>query len=107
MTRQVVITEKASQARDVRAAVGSRYGTVLAAEGHLLDLCEPRGREPGVEALVDGTAETRRALRHQAGAGRQQGGEAEGDPRGAEDGGPGLARHRLRPRGAADRPGDP
>ena len=30
MTRQVVITEKASQARDVRAAVGSRYGAVLA-----------------------------------------------------------------------------
>ena len=36
MTRQIVITEKASQAKDVRAAVGSRYGTVLAAEGHLL-----------------------------------------------------------------------
>ena len=36
MTRQVVITEKASQARDVRAAVGSRYGTVLAALPALL-----------------------------------------------------------------------
>ena len=46
MTRQVVITEKASQARDVRAAVGSRYGTVLAAEGHLLDLCEPEDVNP-------------------------------------------------------------
>ena len=46
MTRQVVITEKASQARDVRAAVGSRYGTVLAAEGHLLDLCEPEDAKP-------------------------------------------------------------
>ena len=46
MTRQVVITEKASQARDVRAAVGSRYGTVLAAEGHLLDLCEPEDANP-------------------------------------------------------------
>ena len=43
MTRQVVITEKASQARDVRAAVGSRYGTVLAAEGHL---CEPEDANP-------------------------------------------------------------
>ena len=46
MTRQVVITEKASQARDVRAAVGSRYGAVLAAEGHLLDLCEPEDANP-------------------------------------------------------------
>jgi DNA topoisomerase III len=38
---QIVITEKASQAQDVRAAVGSRYGSMLAAEGHLLDLLEP------------------------------------------------------------------
>ena len=41
MTAQIVITEKSSQAKDVRAAVGSRYGVILAAEGHLLDLCEP------------------------------------------------------------------
>ena len=41
MTDQIVITEKTSQARDVRGAVGSRYGEVLAAEGHLLDLLEP------------------------------------------------------------------
>ena len=41
MTRQLVITEKSSQARDVHAAVGSRHGGVVAAEGHLLDLCEP------------------------------------------------------------------
>ena len=46
MTRQIVITEKASQAKDVRAAVGSRYGTVLTAEGHLLDLCEPEDVNP-------------------------------------------------------------
>ena len=46
MTSQIVITEKASQAKDVRAAVGSRYGTVLAAEGHLLDLCEPEDVNP-------------------------------------------------------------
>ena len=46
MTRQIVITEKASQAKDVRNAVGSRYGTVLAAEGHLLDLCEPEDVNP-------------------------------------------------------------
>ena len=46
MTRQIVITEKAGQAKDVRAAVGSRYGTVLAAEGHLLDLCEPEDVNP-------------------------------------------------------------
>ena len=46
MTEQIVITEKSSQARDVRAAVGSRYGTVLPAEGHLLDLCEPEDANP-------------------------------------------------------------
>ena len=46
MTRQIVITEKSSQAKDVRAAVGSRYGTVLAAEGHLLELCEPEDVNP-------------------------------------------------------------
>ena len=47
MIRQIVITEKSSQAKDVRAAVGSRYGAVLAAEGHLLDLCEPEDVNPG------------------------------------------------------------
>ena len=46
MTRQLVITEKSSQAKDVRDAVGSRYGAVLAAEGHLLDLCEPEDVNP-------------------------------------------------------------
>ena len=46
MTDQIVITEKSSQAKDVRAAVGSRYGTVLPAEGHLLDLCEPEDANP-------------------------------------------------------------
>ena len=46
MTDQIVITEKTSQARDVRAAVGSRYGQVLPAEGHLFDLVEPEDVEP-------------------------------------------------------------
>ena len=46
MTEQIVITEKSSQAKDIRAAVGSRYGTVLPAEGHLLDLCEPEDANP-------------------------------------------------------------
>ena len=46
MTDQIVITEKSSQAKDVRAAVGSRYGAVLPAEGHLLDLCEPADANP-------------------------------------------------------------
>ena len=46
MTDQIVITEKSSQAKDVRAAVGSRYGAVLPAEGHLFDLCEPEDANP-------------------------------------------------------------
>jgi DNA topoisomerase-3 len=41
MPDQIVITEKTSQARDVRAAVGARYGPILPAEGHLIDLLEP------------------------------------------------------------------
>jgi len=46
MSDQLVITEKTSQARDVRAAVGSRYGQVLPAEGHLFDLMEPEDAVP-------------------------------------------------------------
>ena len=46
MADQIVITEKASQAKDVRAAVGSRYGDILPAEGHLLDLLEPEDVVP-------------------------------------------------------------
>src|SRR6195952_1708928 len=46
MTDQIVITEKTSQAKDVRAAIGSRYGLVLPAEGHLFDLLEPEDVVP-------------------------------------------------------------
>jgi DNA topoisomerase-3 len=46
MTDQIVITEKTSQAKDVRAAVGPRYGVILPAEGHLFDLLEPEDVVP-------------------------------------------------------------
>ena len=46
MADQIVITEKSSQAKDVRAAVGVRYGDILAAEGHLLNLLEPEDVVP-------------------------------------------------------------
>ena len=46
MAEQIVITEKTSQAKDVRAAVGSRYGVILPAEGHLFDLLEPEDVVP-------------------------------------------------------------
>src|SRR4029077_10400641 len=46
MADQIVITEKTSQAKDIRAAVGSRYGDVLPAEGHLFDLLEPEDVVP-------------------------------------------------------------
>src|SRR6202165_3678131 len=46
MADQIVITEKTSQAKDVRAALGSRYGDVLAAGGHLFDLLEPEDVVP-------------------------------------------------------------
>ncbi len=37
----LIITEKTSQARDLRAALGDRAGQILPAEGHLLRLAEP------------------------------------------------------------------
>ncbi|CAN5639475.1 DNA topoisomerase [soil metagenome] len=46
MADQIVITEKSSQAKDVRNAVGSRYGVILPAEGHLIDLLEPEDVVP-------------------------------------------------------------
>src|SRR5271167_2460794 len=46
MAAQIVITEKTSQAEDIRTAVGSRYGDILPAEGHLFDLLEPEDVVP-------------------------------------------------------------
>src|SRR5262245_53188078 len=46
MADQIDITEKTSQAKDVRAAIGSRYGDVLPVEGHLFDLLEPEDVVP-------------------------------------------------------------
>ena len=46
MADQIVITEKTSQAKEVRAAVGSRYGNILPAEGHLFELLEPEDVVP-------------------------------------------------------------
>lgn len=46
MAEQIVITEKTSQAKDVRSAIGIRYGMVLPAEGHLFDLLEPEDVVP-------------------------------------------------------------
>jgi DNA topoisomerase IA len=42
----VIIAEKASQARDIRAAIGDRHGRILPAEGHLLRLAEPEEVDP-------------------------------------------------------------
>jgi DNA topoisomerase-3 len=41
MADQIVITEKSSQAKDVRPPSVARYGLILPAEGHLIDLLEP------------------------------------------------------------------
>src|ERR1019366_3125170 len=46
MSTDIVITEKSSQARDVRAALGNRYGMILPAEGHLITLLEPEEVNP-------------------------------------------------------------
>ncbi|WP_026191728.1 DNA topoisomerase [Methylosinus sp. LW4] len=42
----LIITEKASQAKDLRAALGARFGQILPAEGHLLRLAEPEEINP-------------------------------------------------------------
>src|SRR5271165_4658606 len=42
----LIITEKSSQAKDLAAALGSRYGKILPAEGHLLRLAEPDEIDP-------------------------------------------------------------
>jgi len=39
--KSLIITEKYSQAKDLRAAIGSKFGQILPAEGHLLRLAEP------------------------------------------------------------------
>lgn len=39
--KTIVIVEKPSQARDLRAAIGSSFGQILPAEGHLIRLAEP------------------------------------------------------------------
>jgi len=41
MPKSVVICEKASQAKDIKTALGSKYGPVLPARGHILTLKEP------------------------------------------------------------------
>ena len=46
MSDQIVITEKSSQARNVRDAVGNRYGRVMPAQGHLVELKEPADVNP-------------------------------------------------------------
>ena len=42
----VVICEKPSQARNVRDVIGNKYGTVLAARGHLFRLASPEEVNP-------------------------------------------------------------
>ena len=48
----LIITEKASQAKDLRAAFGARFGQILPAEGHLLRLAEPEEVNARMEELV-------------------------------------------------------
>ena len=42
----LIITEKSSQARDLKRALGDSYGEILPAEGHLLRLAEPHEVNP-------------------------------------------------------------
>ena len=42
----IVITEKTTQANQVRAAVGNEFGEILPAQGHLLTLQMPEDVNP-------------------------------------------------------------
>ena len=76
----LIITEKTSQARDLRVALGDRFGQILPAEGHLLRLAEPHEVTASWKSWAcvllkpDG-----RALPHPAGTRRQQAGQTQGD----------------------------
>ena len=106
MADQIVITEKSSQAKDVRAAVGSRYGEILPAEGHLFDLLEPEDVVPAWKRWSPILLRPEWPLRHSPGRGRQQSRQAQSHSRGTAHRQAGLARHRLRPRGATHRSGN-
>jgi hypothetical protein len=99
MADQIVITEKTSQAKDVRAAVGSRYGDILPAEGHLLDLLEPE------DVVPEWKRWSPNLLRPEGLYGTRPA-EAQSHSRGAAHRQAGLARYRLRPRRPAYRPGN-
>ena len=107
MADQIVITEKTSQAKDVRAAVGARYGDILPAEGHLIDLLEPEEVVPEWKRWSAILLQARRSVRHATCGRRQQGRQAGRHSRGLAHGQAGLAGDGLRSRGPADRPGDP
>ena len=55
----LIITEKSSQARDLRAALGDRFGQILPAEGHLLRLAEPHEVNAASKKLVEHPAQAR------------------------------------------------
>src|SRR5204862_5891924 len=62
MADQIVITEKTSQAKDVRAAVGSRYGDILPAEGHLFDAISD-GLRDSIDQAGDAAVSVQRGVR--------------------------------------------
>ena len=103
----LIITEKTSQARDLRAALGDRFGQILPAEGHLLRLAEPHEVEASWKSWACVLLKPDGLYPTQARDRGQQARQVEGDRRGAEALRSGDPRHRLRPRGPADRPGDP
>jgi hypothetical protein len=47
----LIITEKTSQAKDLRAALGNRFGQILPAEGHLLRPREAPLREQTLQGF--------------------------------------------------------
>ena len=106
MSTDIVITEKNSQARDVRAALGNRYGAILPAEGHLITLLEPEEVNPdwkrwsAVLLRPDGLYGTKPA------SGGNKAAKIRSRNRSAvpASNAPG---DRLRPRGTVDRSGNP
>jgi len=106
MADQIVITEKTSQAKDVRAAVGPRYGDILSAEGHLFDLLEPEDVVPEwkrwspILLRPEGLYDTRPA------EGGNKAAKLKAIREALRNRQAGLARHRLRSRRSVNRSGD-
>ena len=107
MSSDIIITEKSSQARDVRTALGTRYGPILPAEGHLIMLREPEEVNPEWKRWTPVLLRPEGLFGTKPAPGGNKPRKLKAIKDALRSASRVLAGHRLRPRGPADRPGDP